>query len=387
MSAPTPWRLPVTAQVFAELQLPPGVRSVVVVQHLLEDTEVFLELLAAFGFVVRRVYGIEYSNNAGAVSRMRARGLDVVTPPLNGLGPDLRDYLTMLSSKGEDFIVHEVGGYSAECVHTVAAVRQRCVAVVEDTKQGVWRHEKYGIPRLPVYHVAASELKQVELVHVGRAAARALEDDLADLGQSLLRTRVTVLGCGRVGSAVALALTHRGAEVLCWDPDPLQRLRLITMGLRTARREDAIGTAEVIVGASGVGSLTDADLVMLPDGVLLTNVGSRDHELPMVALIGGATRRQAAASHVELFTMVDGRQLFVSSHGCPINFRGNSLPFDVSDLMFAQLAACLVRAAARADVAGFHALTRDEEASIAERWLTHYIQGPDQTFTATIAHP
>src|SRR5687767_11675296 len=64
-----------------------------------------------------------------------------------------------------------------------------------------------------------------------------------------MKQRITVLGTGRMGSALALALHAKGYAVTVWNRTGSKALALAAKGVRVATSvEDAVSAADVVIG-------------------------------------------------------------------------------------------------------------------------------------------
>ena len=220
--------------------------EIILVQHLLSDTEEFIRLIRGFGFEVLRVIGIEYSSRQDVVERLRSSGLDVVVPEVAETEDTLRQVLhdEFSRSQSKRIILQEVGGYCANILNAVIepSLENRFLGVVEETRQGLWRYRDVPNLPVPVIEIADGFLKSLEARYVGEAVARAVEVDLLEAGSTLWGAKSVVLGFGDIGSAVANGLRARGSWVACFDPDPL---KLIDARMRGFRSPAQIGRAHV----------------------------------------------------------------------------------------------------------------------------------------------
>jgi adenosylhomocysteinase len=356
--------LPVTQKILAASKRR---ASVVIVQHLLEDTAEFVMLLRDRGFDVPAVVGIPYSVSAAAQQSLAAEGVDVVVPPLTQIGAMIRRILSELGD--EPVIVHEVGGYCADILRSERAeMPKQCVGFVEETKQGLWRYQRLDTLSYPVVHIAESRLKDMEAPFVGRAVTESILEDLTSEGIRPQECLIGVIGIGIIGGSVAASLARRFQSVRCWDSEPIARLHALSRGLRLASRAELLATSNVIIGATGSLSVHPRDLEKVRDGVMLTSASSRRIELP-VAYIRRHGTLVDRRGFVQTFQMPSGKSIRVVNDGYPVNFRRRSLPPFIADLMFAQIAAGIDRLLTTKLRPGLHVLPKEDESRIAHAWL------------------
>lgn len=371
-----PVQLPVTAEVFTRcLQHTEDRCGLVVLQHLLPDTESFIYLCEGFGFTITAILGISYSARAEVVQRL-SRRFDVRVPAFEGLTTTaeslLSDTYAMANERGQPFIVHEVGGYLADWAAAEPESSGPCLGIVEETKQGLWRYAKQARLGVPVLQIADSRLKSYEARHVGEAVALCFEEDLTFLGRRLSESRGLVLGFGDIGSAVAASLRVRGSPLGCFDLDPSKRIAAAMSGFRCGLREELIAESEVIVGAAGAESLHTEDLPRLKDGVLLASASSRNIEFPIDDLERLATSAVEISPFLREYQMPWGKAVLLANRGFPVNFRHMSLPAPFADLMFAQIAMCIGALTNSSFRATLHSFSPEDEQAIAQVWWDEY---------------
>jgi adenosylhomocysteinase len=356
---------------------PAGV-GLFVIQHLLDDTECFIRAASAHGFKIIKVLGIEYSSKAHVVEHLRRQGFDVTVPALSQLADTARDSLGATLRRAARhgaarILVQEVGGYcSAFLAGNPELTAKRCTGVVEETKQGLWEYEKVCRLPIPVVQIADSHLKRVEATYVGDAVARAVEQDLLQLGMTLRGQMAGVLGFGDIGAAVAGSLRARGACVLAYDPDPLRMVQAIAEGFSCPDRVSVLRRCALIIGASGTASVTYRDLRMLADNAILISASSKCLELPVERAKSSARRIRQLTDAVDELTMPWGARVMIVGRGFPVNFRGSSLPASVSDLLFAQIVACIEKLLTQSLSPGIHSLSKEEQTLLGKSWLEHY---------------
>jgi adenosylhomocysteinase len=343
--------------------------SVFIIQHLLDDTAEFVSLLRQYGYRVACVIGIPYSASSAAQKSVADAGVDVTVPAFSQMSAFVRRKLLEVRAE-KRLIIHEVGGYCADLLRGDSnVIPAQCLGFVEETKQGLWRYRKAGVPRYPVMHIAESRLKDIEGPYVGRAVAESLSEDLAKEKMKSKSCAIAILGTGIIGSSVGSALTPAFPELRCWDENPIARLQAVSKGLPLATSRAALlADASVIVGATGTHSLSPADLANLRNDVILASASSRRIELP-VNYVRSHGKLVATRGYVKTFVMPWGKSIRIVNDGYPINFRRRSLPIAIADLMFAQIATCIQYLSAAKVPPGIHPLPAREESRIAEIWL------------------
>jgi S-adenosylhomocysteine hydrolase len=339
----------------------------------LPDTYEFIRLLVANGFLVDKVIGIDYSSRVSVIRQLRSSGIDAVVPDAKDLPKIIRQTLSeSLGSGTRALIVHEVGGYCADALRRNPDVlADRCIGIVEETKQGLWRYRRLPRLRYPLFQIADSRLKDVEGLYVGSAVVRSMENDLRSAGLRKRGLRVGVLGMGVIGRSVLRRLSDKGFEVGAWDRNPTSRLEAASAGHPSVRRAELLRRSNVIVAATGGRSIKWSELHLLTDNVLLASASSRRVEFPVeqIKSRGVLLRR---SGHVHAYLMPWRKTIQLSTAGSPINFRTHSLPRSVADLMFAQVAMCISKLSARRQRPGIHGLSSEDQDWIRRSWEKQY---------------
>jgi adenosylhomocysteinase len=200
--------------------------------------------------------------------------------------------------------------------------------------------------KLPILVINDSPIKQfAENEHaVGQSA---LESYLRLTNRVTNGERVTVFGYGACGRGVAASFRGACARVTVVDVSPVTRLRAHLDGFSTPPREDAVADADVIITVTGARDvLTEADLPLLRDGVILANAGHFPLEIDVEAMVSSpdVVGVREYADDVMTLELNDDRCIHVISRGHMFNLAGprpmgNSI--ESMDLGFALQARCL----------------------------------------------
>lgn len=165
-------------------------------------------------------------------------------------------------------------------------------AIFEST--GAWPEPRRGWTlACPVVDMARSEAKKTwESPMIGESCVFNLEHGLGEMNEALrakifddpARKSACIIGYGAVGRAVAERLLARGFEVHVHDTDPEAMRRAARDGCVPASREDAIAAGHVFYGCTGGGVLEPSEYDLLPDGAVLANAASGNHELGLAGV-------------------------------------------------------------------------------------------------------
>jgi adenosylhomocysteinase len=357
-----------------------------VVQHLLEDTQRLLETLHPL-LEIDVVIGVAYSTRPRVVEALRRRGIRVRTPAFAELEATIAEELAVSIRRserdGRRVIVQEVGGYVVPLLHARFRHALRHFAgCVEVTKQGVWRARRVPDLALPHLHCAESVLKRVEALQVGEAVVTALDALTRGLGWALAGRLALVLGYGWIGRATCRALRRRDAIVGVHDPDALRLVEAKLEGCATPALDEWLPRVSLVVGATGVRSVTAGLIARLPDGAVLASASSRDVEIDLVALRRASAVEAVVAAGVRRLRTADGRALYLLNDGYPVNFSGTSVPDEVVELIFAEVLVLVHELATRPHPPGVAGIPPALEAVPALAWLEqrdpHRRSGPGE---------
>jgi adenosylhomocysteinase len=167
--------------------------------------------------------------------------------------------------------------------------------------------------------------------------------------------RVVVIGYGGVGKGLALNFRNNHAQVSVIELDPVLRMEALFDGYAVPDREVALSTADIVLTATAAtGVIGPADLEVLPDGVILANVGHLPVEIDVPGLRASplVAAEEPADEGITTFRLSDGRSIHLLTDGHMVNLAGprplgNSI--ESMDIGFSLQVRCL-EAIARRDV-------------------------------------
>jgi adenosylhomocysteinase len=200
--------------------------------------------------------------------------------------------------------------------------------------------------RMPILVINDSPIKQfAENRHaVGQSTVESFQrlTNMATNGR-----RVVVLGYGGVGKGLAINFRNNHAQVAVLELDPVLRMEALWDGFAVPERDAALSTADVVVTATAGRCVIGApDLEVLPDGVLLVNVGHLPVEIdvPGIAASPLVEAHEPADDGISTFRLRDGRSIHLLTDGHMVNLAGprplgNSI--ESMDIGFSLQARCL----------------------------------------------
>ena len=247
--------------------------------------------------------GVEYEK-AGAVP----------TPDSTD-NPELREVRSLLTR-----LLAEAPSHWSEIA---AGVR----GVTEETTTGVLRlYERFreGTLLFPAINVNDSVTKSKFDNRYG--CRHSLIDGINRGTDVLIGGKVAVVcGYGDVGKGCAEALRGQGARVIVTEIDPINALQAAMDGYQVARLDDVVGTADIVVTATGNKDVVTAEQIgRMKHQAILGNIGHFDNEIDMAGLaaVPGVQRAQVKPQ-VDVWTFTDGHAVIVLSEGRLLNL-GNA---------------------------------------------------------------
>ena len=206
-------------------------------------------------------------------------------------------------------------------------VAEHIVGVTEETTTGV--HRLYERARdesllFPAINVNDSVTKSKFDNKYG--CRHSLVDGINRATDVLIGGKVAVVcGYGDVGKGCAESLRGQGARVIVTEIDPICALQAAMDGFQVSRLSDVVGTADIIITATGCKDVVTADdIAAMKHQAILGNIGHFDNEIDMAGLerTPGIVRKQVKPQ-VDLWTYPDGKSVIVLSEGRLLNL-GNA---------------------------------------------------------------
>ncbi len=113
-----------------------------------------------------------------------------------------------------------------------------------------------------------------------------LVDGLNRATDVLIGGKVAVVcGYGDVGKGCAQSLAGQGARVIVTEVDPICALQAAMEGFQVARLEDVVGSADIVVTATGCFDVVTAEhMAAMKDKAIVANIGHFDNEIDMAGL-------------------------------------------------------------------------------------------------------
>jgi len=254
--------------------------------------------------------------------------------------------ITLLVHKGVEFekagVVPSVDDTHSDEYKVILDTLRRSLAAEPDrfTKiaagiKGVSEETTTGVMRL--YEFAKAGTLLFPAINVNDSVTKSKFDNLYGCRHSLVdgifratdvmlagKTAV-VCGYGDVGKGSAESLRAQGARVIVTEIDPICALQAAMEGFQVARLDDVIGTADVIITATGNKDIImAADMAKMKHQAIVGNIGHFDNEIDVAGLgkVPGI-KRINIKPQVDEWVFPDGHSMILLSEGRLLNL-GNA---------------------------------------------------------------
>ena len=310
--------------------------------HLEPKTVALLLTLKAGGARVVSTGNLN-STQPEAVEYLRAQDIDVVGDRTTD-EREHDEYLREVLSRRPHLLLDNGGDLFARYLDDRY---EQLLGGTEETTSGRVRLSKLRAQLgRPILVINDSPIKQfAENRHaVGQSV---LESFLRITNRATNGRNVLVFGYGSVGRGIAASFRNAFASVAVVEPDPVLRLEASFDGFQVPDRAEGLRHADVVITATGAaGVITEADLDVLRDRVVLINAGHFPAEIAVDRIMadGRVSGRRDGPEGITTVELTDGRQIHLLTGGHMVNLGGprplgNSI--ESMDLGFALQARCL----------------------------------------------
>lgn len=211
----------------------------------------------------------------------------------------------------------------------------------EETTTGVHRLEamhKDGALKFPV--VAVNDAYTKYLFDNRYGTGQSSFDAIMGTTNMLIAGKsVVVCGYGWCGRGIALRAQGLGANVIVTEIDPIRALEARMDGYRVMKIRDAVKEADLIITVTGnINIIHGDDFKYMKDGCMLCNSGHFNVEINRRDLEAQSTNVREVRESIEMFTMKDGRKIYLLADGRLVNLsaaRGQGHPAEIMDMSFA----------------------------------------------------
>lgn len=211
----------------------------------------------------------------------------------------------------------------------------------EETTTGVHRLEamhKDGALKFPV--VAVNDAYTKYLFDNRYGTGQSSFDAIMGTTNMLIAGKsVVVCGYGWCGRGIALRAQGLGANVIVTEIDPIRALEARMDGYKVMKIRDAVKEADLIITVTGnINIIHGDDFKYMKDGCMLCNSGHFNVEINRRDLEAQSTSVREVRESIEMFTMKDGRKIYLLADGRLVNLsaaRGQGHPAEIMDMSFA----------------------------------------------------
>ncbi len=230
------------------------------------------------------------------------------------------------------------------------------IMVLHNERKDVLKHIKgaceettTGVHRLEAMHKDGA--LKFPVVAVNDAYTKYLFDNRYGTGQSsfdaimgttnmvIAGKSVVVCGYGWCGRGIAMRAQGLGANVIVTEVDPIRALEARMDGYRVMKIRDAVKEADLIITVTGnINIIHGDDFKYMKDGCMLCNSGHFNVEINRQDLEAQSTSVSEVRESIEMFTMKDGRKIYLLADGRLVNLsaaRGQGHPAEIMDMSFA----------------------------------------------------
>jgi len=209
-----------------------------------------------------------------------------------------------------------------------------------------------GVIRLRA--MARDGVLPVPIIAVNDAETKHLFDNRYGTGQStcdgiiratnilLAGKNFVIAGYGWCGRGLAMRADGQGAHVIVTEVNPVKALQAVMDGYRVMTMAEAAPIGDIFVTVTGdINVIRREHMEMMHDGAILANSGHFDCEIALKSLEDMAAQKKRIRPSLDMYTMSDGRKLFLAGEGRLVNLAAaEGHPASVMDMSFANQALC-----------------------------------------------
>ena len=258
--------------------------------HMTIQTAVLIETLVALGADVRWSSCNIFSTQDHAAAAIAKKGIPVYA----WKGETEKDYWwcikqTIEAKKGwkPSMLLDDGGDLTALMHKDYKNLLKEVKGVSEETTTGIKalkKMEKEKKLLIPAINVNDSVTKSKFDNLYG--CRESLVDGIKRATDIMISGKTAIVaGFGDVGKGSAASLKHSGARVMVTEADPICALQAAMEGYKVVLMEEAIGSADIVVTATGNKDIVTIDhMRKMKDRSILCNIGHFDNEIQVEAL-------------------------------------------------------------------------------------------------------
>jgi len=258
--------------------------------HMTIQTAVLIETLVELGAEVRWSSCNIFSTQDHAAAAITKRGIPVYA----WKGETEKEYWWCIKQTIEakkdwkpNMLLDDGGDLTALMHKEYSELLKNIKGLSEETTTGIKALEK----------MEAEKTLLIPAINVNDSVTKSKFDNLYGCRESLIdgikratdvmisgKTAI-VAGYGNVGKGSAASLKQNGARVMITETDPICALQASMEGFEVVLMDDAIGSADIVVTATGNKDVVTADhMRKMKDRSILCNIGHFDNEIQVDAL-------------------------------------------------------------------------------------------------------
>ena len=258
--------------------------------HMTIQTAVLIETLVELGAEVRWSSCNIFSTQDHAAAAIAKQGIPVYA----WKGESEKEYWWCIKQTIEakkdwkpNMLLDDGGDLTALMHKEYSELLKNIKGLSEETTTGIKALEK----------MEAEKTLLIPVINVNDSVTKSKFDNLYGCRESLIdgikratdvmisgKTAI-VAGYGNVGKGSAASLKQNGARVMITETDPICALQASMEGFEVVLMDDAIGSADIVVTATGNKDVVTADhMRKMKDRSILCNIGHFDNEIQVDAL-------------------------------------------------------------------------------------------------------
>jgi len=258
--------------------------------HMTIQTAVLIETLVELGAEVRWSSCNIFSTQDHAAAAIAKQGIPVYA----WKGETEKEYWWCIKQTIEakkdwkpNMLLDDGGDLTALMHKEYSELLKNIKGLSEETTTGIKALEK----------MEAEKTLLIPVINVNDSVTKSKFDNLYGCRESLIdgikratdvmisgKTAI-VAGYGNVGKGSAASLKQNGARVMITETDPICALQASMEGFEVVLMDDAIGSADIVVTATGNRDIVTADhMRKMKDRSILCNIGHFDNEIQVDAL-------------------------------------------------------------------------------------------------------
>ncbi len=220
----------------------------------------------------------------------------------------------------------------------------KVIGGTEETTTGVIRLRamaKDGALKYPV--IAVNDALTKHLFDNRYGTGQSTIDGILRATNRLLAGSIFVVaGYGWCGRGVAMRARGMGARVIVTEVDPLKALEAVMDGFDVMPMEEAAEKGDFFCTLTGdIHVIRKEHFLKMKDGAIVANSGHFNVELDLDGLKEVSTEVRRVREHVDEYTLVNGRKIYVLAEGRLVNLAAaEGHPSAVMDMSFANQALC-----------------------------------------------